>query len=215
MQPSISSRRNADGSRCPQRDACDLVPIRVVEKGGTSGHRYPSPGLGLLCDFCAGSWEVYCSVCCSTTRKLRSQTDVPFTAALRPPTPPASDSSATFVSAVPPAHRRSSGRCHSCRRRSWDRRYIRGYRSGPRRRAGARLHTSRTRSSFQAAWSRDPSLTIAGVGGGPARMPLRGPHRCARRSPCRFLRGVAASAPAALDIGTAPTCGRSQAASDP
>src|SRR3984893_18286166 len=28
------------------RAACRLVPHRVVEKGGTAGHRYPSPGLG-------------------------------------------------------------------------------------------------------------------------------------------------------------------------
>ena len=40
----------ADGSRCPERAACG-VPIRVVEKGGTSGHRYPSPGLGFLFRF--------------------------------------------------------------------------------------------------------------------------------------------------------------------
>lgn len=45
-----------------------------------------------------------------------------------------------------------------------------------------------------------PSLRSAAADGGRARRPLRGPHRFERRSLCRSLRGVAASAPAAADI---------------
>ena len=59
------------------------------------------------------------------------------------------------------------------------------------------------------------SLRSAGAGGERARTLLRGPHRCERRSPCRSLLGVAASAPAAADIGSVLTCGCSQGAADP
>jgi hypothetical protein len=147
---------------------CDVA--RLTRGGGGQGCRLPprpSPSGGerrylrpqipfsrtrTLVDFCAGSFEVYCGICCSTTQKLRSQTAVP----------PACDPgvfSATFASAGPPAHRRSSGRRHSCRKRSSDRRCIRGCRSEPRLPVAARPRTSRTTAAFQGSCGRaNPSL---------------------------------------------------------
>src|SRR5256884_1757673 len=60
----------------------------------------------------------------------------------------------TYVSAAPPARRRSSGTRRSSRLRSWDRRCIRSCRCGPHRQLAERLRTSRRNSSSQAACAR-------------------------------------------------------------